>query len=60
MFIIKNIRKDIFPIITHLFNPSLSDGYFPNLLKKSKIISLFKSGVRKNKRIIDLYRYSRN
>ena len=43
MFIIKNISKEICPIITHLFNPSLSDGYFSNILKKSKIIPLFKS-----------------
>ena len=34
-------------IITHLFNRFLSDGYFPNILKKSKIIPLFKSVDRK-------------
>ena len=35
------------PIITHLFNRSLSDGYFPNILKKFKIIPLYKSVDRK-------------
>ena len=47
MFIIKNISTEICPIITYLFNRSLSDGYFPNILKKSKIIPLYKSGDRK-------------
>ena len=31
IFIIKNISKEMCPIITHLFNRSLSDGYFPNI-----------------------------
>ena len=47
MFIIKNISKIICLIITNLFNRSLQDGYFPNILQKSKIIPLFKSGDRK-------------
>ena len=47
MYIIKNISTEICPIITHLFNRSLSDGYFPNILKKSKVIPLYKSGDRK-------------
>ena len=47
IFIIKNISTEICPIISHLFNRSLSDGYFPNILKKSKIIPLYKSGDRK-------------
>ena len=51
MFIIKNISKEICPIITHLFNRSLSDGYFPNILKKYKIIPLFKSGDRKTREL---------
>ena len=55
MFIIKNISKEMFPIITNLFNRSLLDGYFPNILKKSKILPLFKSGDRKKTR--ELYTY---
>ena len=47
MFTIKNICTEICTIITHLFNRSLLDGYFPNILKKSKIIPLYKSGDRK-------------
>ena len=47
MYIIKNISTEMCPIITHLFNRSLSDGCFPNILKKSKIIPLYKSGDRK-------------
>ena len=31
MFIIKNESKEMCPIITHLFNLSLSDEYFPNI-----------------------------
>ena len=46
MYIIKNISTEICPIISHLFNRSLSDGYFPNILKKSKVIPLYKSGDR--------------
>ena len=60
MFIIKNISKEICPIITQLFNRSLSDGYFLNILTKSKIIPLYKSGDRKNQRTIDLYHYYHN
>ena len=58
MYIIKNISTEICPIITHLFNRSLSDEYFPNILKNSKIIPLYKSGDRKkpeNYRLISLY-----
>ena len=47
MFIIKNISTEICPIITYLFNRSLSEGYFRNTLKKCKIIPLYKSGDRK-------------
>ena len=65
MYIIKNISTKICPIINHLFNRSLSDGYFPNIINKSIIIPLYKSGDRKkpeNYRPIGryIYRYSHN
>ena len=60
MYIIQNISTEIVPIITHLINRSLSDGYFPTILNKSKIIPLYKSRDRKKPENKDLYRYSHN
>ena len=44
MFIIKEIILEISPLLKHVFNRSLAEGIFPNVLKKAKVIPIFKSG----------------
>ena len=44
MFIIKDIILEISPLLKHVFNRSLAEGIFPNVLKKAKDIPIFKSG----------------
>lgn len=44
MYIIKQINNEISPLLTIIFNKSLSSGIFPNILKRSKVIPLYKSG----------------
>ena len=44
MSYIKLISKFIAIPLTHIFNKCILDGYFPNCLKISKIIVLYKSG----------------
>ena len=44
MFIIKEIILEISPLLKHVFNRSLTEGIFPNVLKKAKVIPIFKSG----------------
>ena len=44
MFIIKEIILDISPLLKHVFNRSLAEGIFHNVLKKAKVIPIFKSG----------------
>ena len=42
--LIKNTIDEIKYILQYLFNISISQGTFPNILKKSKVIVLFKKG----------------
>ena len=42
--LIKNTIDEIKYILQHLFNISISQGTFPNILKKSQLIVLFKKG----------------
>ena len=42
--LIKNTIDEIKYILQHLFNISISQGIFPNILKKSQVIVLFKKG----------------
>ena len=44
MFISKEIILEISPLLKHVFNRSLAEGIFPNVLKKAKVIPIFKSG----------------
>ena len=44
IFIIKEIILEISPLLKHVFNRSLAEGIFPNVLKKAKVIPIFKSG----------------
>ena len=51
--LIKNTIDEIKYILQHLFNISISQGIFPNKLKKSQVIVLFKKG---DKRLPGNYR----
>ena len=51
--LIKNTIDEIKYILQHLFNISISQGIFPNILKKSQVIVLFKKG---DKRLPGNYR----
>ena len=51
--LIKNIIDEIKYILQHLFNISISQGIFPNILKKIQVIVLFKKG---DKRLPGNYR----
>ena len=42
--LIKNTIDEIKYILQHLFNISISQGTFPNILKKILVIVLFKKG----------------
>jgi hypothetical protein len=42
--LIKNIATEISIPLAHIFNLSLTTGVFPNKLKKSRIVPIFKSG----------------
>ena len=42
--LIKNTIDEIKYILQNLFNISISQGTFPNILKKSQVIFLFKKG----------------
>lgn len=46
MFIYKQVIPYIGPIITNLFNNSISEGVFPSILKVARVIPIFKSGSR--------------
>ena len=45
--LIKNTIDKIKYILQHLFNISISQGIFPNILKKSQVIVLFKKGYKR-------------
>ena len=46
MYIIKQIKDEISPILAILFNKCLQVGLFPDDLKISKIIPIYKSGAK--------------
>ena len=48
MDILKKTIYVISPILEYLFNLSISKGKFPNILKISKVIPLFKNGDKSN------------
>ena len=50
---IKSVKDIICPILTRLFNFSMSSGIFPNILKKAVIISIHKGG---DNELVDNYR----
>ena len=43
-YIIKLVRYEITPAVTHIINLSLQNQEFPEIWKKSKIVPLFKKG----------------
>ena len=45
--LIKNTIDEIKYVLQHLFNISISQGIFPNILKKSQVIVLFKKGYKR-------------
>lgn len=46
--VIKNAKQELAPVLTHLINSSFISGHFPNSLKISKTIPIFKKGHRSN------------
>ena len=44
--VIKCVSQQIAPILTEIFNLSLEQGVYPEFLKRSKVIALFKKGER--------------
>jgi hypothetical protein len=42
VYLVKNIAQQIAPVLTHIFNLSFSQGIFPNILKLSIVIPIFK------------------
>ena len=48
VFIYKNINEVIAPIICDLFNSSIMEGNFPEILKIAEILPIHKSGPRSN------------
>ena len=57
MLIIKYIKSEIEPFISHLFNSCLSEDIFPGVLKIAKVLPLYKKGNKndnKNYRPISL------
>ena len=44
MTIVKNTIPQIVKPLNYLFNKSFETGQFPNMMKKAKIILIFKSG----------------
>ena len=45
-FVLKMIKDEITPAITHIVNLSIRSSRFPNIWKHSKIIPLFKPGAK--------------
>ena len=46
--VIADIIDTIAPVLTGIFNQCLDDGIFPDLMKHSKVIPIFKSGCKSN------------
>ena len=53
IFIYKKLARIIAPIIVDIFNCSISEGNFPNILKTARVIPLFKS---KNSQLTENFR----
>lgn len=43
---IKSIIYEIAPILAHIFNISIDEGVFPDLMKLSKVVPIYKSGCK--------------
>ena len=43
--IVKQIAPNIAPLLAHIFNLSLLNGVFPDLLKNAHVLALYKGGV---------------
>ena len=54
-FILKKCVDVISPVIVYLFNLSISSGVVPNSLITARVRAFFKSGDRKDRKIIGLF-----